>query len=151
MEELSFVPSAVSDTAGWCKPRFMCGKKWRKGGFKFFDIEAILVEDEGRPHAINLCKKYDNLRLAERSEPEVTHVRWKAVIGEKSSRGKLSACKWSRNKDMGTFRSQKVASNSLDGRSSNSDAAGEAGQESRRAKRSLRCCAKVMVCVWTLL
>ena len=52
----------------------------RKGGFKFCDIGAILVEVEGRPHAIHLC----NLRLAERNEAEVTHARWKAMIGEKS-------------------------------------------------------------------
>ena len=51
-EELSFVPSAVSDTAGWHENRFfMCEKRCRKGGFKFCDIGAILVGDDGRPHA----------------------------------------------------------------------------------------------------
>ena len=77
MEELSFVPSAVSDTAGWHKARFMCDKRCKREGFKFYDITPFSVEDEGRPHTVNLCKNCYNLRVAERNEPEVTHARWR--------------------------------------------------------------------------
>ena len=41
---------------GWHKARFMCDKRCKKEDFKFFDIAAILVEGEGRPHTVNLCK-----------------------------------------------------------------------------------------------
>ena len=51
--------------------------------------QPFVAEDEGRPHTINHCKNCHNL---ERSEPEVTHARWKATIGGRSSRGSLSAC-----------------------------------------------------------
>ena len=62
-EELSFVPSAVSDSPGWHEPRFMCDRTCRKGGFKFHDIAAMSVEDDGRLHTINLCKDCYNLRM----------------------------------------------------------------------------------------
>ena len=77
MEELSFVPSAVSDTAGWHER----DKKCTKEGLKFSDTTPILVEDERRPHAINFCMECYNLR-----DP------FQSMIGEHSSRGKLSAC-----------------------------------------------------------
>ena len=70
----------------------MCDKECNKEGFKFFDIATMLVEDDGKPHTINLCINCYALRLAERNESEVTNARWKAMVGEKSSRGKLSAC-----------------------------------------------------------
>ena len=41
MEDLSFVPNAVSDMAGWHKVRFMCDKRCMKEGFKLFDMTAI--------------------------------------------------------------------------------------------------------------
>ena len=56
LEEVGFVPSAVSDSAGWHEPlrvKHMCDKKCNKKSFKFFDIAFILVEDGGRPHTIN--------------------------------------------------------------------------------------------------
>ena len=63
----------------------MCDKKCNEEGFQFHDIAAILVENN------NLCRTCHNERLAERNESEVTNTRWKAVIGQKGSRGKLSA------------------------------------------------------------
>ena len=39
-EDMSFVPSAVSDSAQWHEPKFMCDRQGRKGGFKFCDIAA---------------------------------------------------------------------------------------------------------------
>ena len=86
MEESSLAPSAIVDANGWHKARFMCNNRCKREGFDLFDIAAILAEDEGRPHTINHCKKCYNLSLAERNEPAVTHARWKAMIGEESSR-----------------------------------------------------------------
>ena len=40
-EELSFVPSAVSDSAGWHEPRCMSDRLSMKEGFKCCDIAAI--------------------------------------------------------------------------------------------------------------
>ena len=43
-EELSFIQSAVSSSAGWHEPQLMydgqCGK-----GFKYFDIASVMVEN----------------------------------------------------------------------------------------------------------
>ena len=76
------------------------------------------------------------------------------MIGERSSRDKLSAC-MEGEKDSktgcGNASQPKVAGKRLDCRGSNRDAAGEqlprgvAGTE-----RSLSCCAKVKVCIWTV-
>ena len=56
MEEFNIIPIALSETAGWhelFKMKFMCDKKCKKEGFKFFGITTILVEDEGRSHTIS--------------------------------------------------------------------------------------------------
>ena len=37
-EELSFVASAVRDSAGWHAAKFKCDRQWQKEGFKFYDI-----------------------------------------------------------------------------------------------------------------
>ena len=58
MEELSFISSAVSESAVSREPvriKYMCDKKCNKEGFKFYDIAAVLVEDDGKTHTINLC------------------------------------------------------------------------------------------------
>ena len=41
---------AVSGSAGCYEPKFMCDRQCRKEGFKFCDIAAIMVEDDGKPH-----------------------------------------------------------------------------------------------------
>ena len=33
----------------------MCDKKCNKEDFKFYDIAALLEEDDGKPHTVNLC------------------------------------------------------------------------------------------------
>ena len=94
LEELSFVPSVVSDSARWrdsFRVKYMCDKKCNKEGFKFCDIAPILVEDDGKPHTINLCRNCYSLRLGERSDSKVTNARWDATIEQEVSRGKLSA------------------------------------------------------------
>ena len=54
-------------TAGWresFRVKYMCDKKCNKEGFKFNDIAAISVENDGKPHTINLCENCHSLRLA---------------------------------------------------------------------------------------
>ena len=51
---------ALHKPAGWHEPlrvKYMCDKKCNEQGFKFFEIASTLVEDDGRPHTINLCRK----------------------------------------------------------------------------------------------
>ena len=113
MEDLTFVPSAVSDWAGWHEPlrvKYMCDQKCNKEGFKFYDIAAILVEDDGKPHTINLCRNCYSPRLAERNESVVTNVKWKAMIEQKVSRqtvGRLRV-RGFRQKDVWSICSQKT-------------------------------------------
>ena len=77
--------------AGWYEPNFMCDMQCRKEGFKFYDIASIMVEDDGEPHTINHCTNCYNLRQEERKEPTVNGKRWRIMVGEKTSRDKLSA------------------------------------------------------------
>ena len=54
MEELSFIPSAVSE------PRLalhICDNKCNKEGFKFYQLAAIVVDEGGAAHTINQCKQ----------------------------------------------------------------------------------------------
>ena len=74
-EELSFVPIAVSSSAGWHEPKFMCDRQCWKKGFYYFDIASGMVEDTGELYTINLCESCDNLRRGNargRSEPQAT-------------------------------------------------------------------------------
>ena len=80
-EEMSFFCSAVSESAGWYEPKFVCDMQCRKEGFKFYDIASIMVEDDGEPHTINFCMKCYNLRL----EEEGANGRRQATVGDKSS------------------------------------------------------------------
>ena len=73
------------------RAKHMCDKKCNEEGFRFYDIAAVVTEDDGKPHTINLCRDCYNLRLAERTESIVTSAGWKAMIEQKFSLGKLSA------------------------------------------------------------
>ena len=55
MEELSFVPSAVSE------PRWALHMCYNKG-FKFFEIAAIVSEGGGAAHTITFCRHCYNYR-----------------------------------------------------------------------------------------
>ena len=59
-EDVSFVPSAVSDSDEWHELRFMSYRQCRKEG-----IAAIVMEDDGKPHKINFCKYCYNMRQGE--------------------------------------------------------------------------------------
>ena len=72
MEELSVVPSAVSE------PRWalhMCDE-CSKEGFKFYQLEAIVMEERGAAHTINLCKQCYNVMRMIRCERKMTAPRW---------------------------------------------------------------------------
>ena len=70
----------------------MRDRQFRKEVFMCNDIVFIIVEEDGEPDTINVCKDCFCLRQAERKEPEVTGKRKMIIFFEKSSRGKLSAC-----------------------------------------------------------
>ena len=74
-EELSVVPSAVSDSAGWHEPRCMRDRQFRKEGFMFDDIVDVIVEEDGEPDTMNVCK---GLLLFEASRKERTRGDWQA-------------------------------------------------------------------------
>ena len=89
LEDLGFVTRAVSDSAGWHEPlKCMCDQKRNEESFKLNDIASILVEDDGKPHKVNLCGHCCNLRLTDRNESKVTHASWKTMIQQKVSRGR---------------------------------------------------------------
>ena len=83
-KDSSFIPSAVSE------PRWtlhMC--EGREEGFRFYQLAAIVVEEEGTAHTINLCKQcYDLMRMI-RGERKVTASRWRKMFEQKGFRGKL--------------------------------------------------------------
>ena len=56
-EELSFVPSAVSDSTGWHETKSRCSKQHQKEGFKFYDVASVKEEDDGEPNTNNICLK----------------------------------------------------------------------------------------------
>ena len=70
----------------------MCDRQCSKEGFEFHDIAAIMVEEHGEPHTMNICRACCNLRQAEGKEPEVSGKRRRIMVVEKSCRGKRSAC-----------------------------------------------------------
>ena len=94
-EELGFVPSAVSESAGGTNlsGSNMCAtKKCNDEGFKFFAIAAMLVEDEGKPHTINLCRNCYNSGWQKETNSNVTGAGWKTMIEQKVSRGETKSC-----------------------------------------------------------
>ena len=63
----------------------MCERQCRKASNKFYDTEAIMVEDDGEPHVMNFFEDCCKFRHAERKAPEVSGKRWRIMVGEKSS------------------------------------------------------------------
>ena len=105
----------------------MCDQKCNTEGLRFYDIAAILAEDDGKPHTINLCRNCFNLRLAERNESVVTNAKWKAMIEQK---GLEADCRppsgqMVSSKGCGTICSQKLVGKGLDGGGHEGGAAGE--------------------------
>ena len=74
IEELSFVPSAVSE------PRWvlhMCDNKCNHEGFRFYQLAAVVTEGGGAAHTINLCKQCYIERRQKQGEQPVTAARWR--------------------------------------------------------------------------
>ena len=57
-EELSFIPSTVSNSGDWHEPQFMCDKQCRRKGFKYSHIASVVVGDDGEPHTKKHCKEF---------------------------------------------------------------------------------------------
>ena len=80
----------------------------------------------------SISARNDNLRLVERSDPEVTHASWNPMIFWACLGGKgFESRMWER------FAATKVQ-------------LGEADPRNRLAHGSLSCCTRVMVCGWTV-
>ena len=116
MEELSFVPSAVSE------PRWalhICDNKCREKGFTFFQVAAIVSQEGGAAHTINLSKQCYNERRLKPGEEEVTASKWRALVGQRAFRRKLWAAFWYGTflaQDVGTFHHQKSVDQIVPGR-----------------------------------
>ena len=51
-----------------------------KKGFEFFDIEAVVSEEGGAAHTINLYKKFYKERRVQQGEAEVAGAKWRALL-----------------------------------------------------------------------
>ena len=92
----------------------MTGKAGKKASS--YDIASTVVGDDGEPHKVNFCMNCFHLRQEERKKPAVISKRWRITVGEKCSRGKLSACLGSKgfdNKMWECYAAQKVYAKSL--------------------------------------
>ena len=82
MEELSFVPSAVSE------PRWalhMCNDKCNKEGFWFYQLTAIVTEGGGgNVRTINLCKQCYNDRRLKEGERAVAASSWREIVEQRA-------------------------------------------------------------------
>ena len=65
--------------------------KCKEKGFKFFEIAAIVMEEGGAAHTIDLCWRCYGGRRLTRGEKEVTAAKWSALVQQKAFRGKLWA------------------------------------------------------------
>ena len=74
MEEIGFAPSAFSEPRGaihWCDNRYS------EHGFRFSQIGAMVTEEGGEAHAINLCKLCWSERLARQGKQPVKAAEWR--------------------------------------------------------------------------
>ena len=86
MDELSFIPGAVSEPRG---ALYMHDNKCSKEGFKFYQLAAIVIEGGGAAHTINLCKQSHNERRQKQGERAATASRWREMKEQKAFGGKL--------------------------------------------------------------
>ena len=134
MEEMGFVPSGVSDSAGWrelLRVKNTCGKKCEKESFKFYGLASIVEEEDGKPHTINLRTNCSDSRLTESGESKVTNAVWKEMIRQKTSRGRLRAAFGSDgflHKKVGAFYDQEEVGKAFAGRSNEFGAEGDRQQ-----------------------
>ena len=107
MDELSFVPSAVSD------PRWalhMWNNKCREKGFQFFQIAAIVSKERDAAHTLNLCWTCHTERRLKQGEEDVAACR--ALVERKVFSREVTGTFWYGTilaQDVGTFHHQKKA------------------------------------------
>ena len=63
-DELSFIPSAVVSSAGWCEHQFTRDRQSRKKGFLYFGIASVMVEDDGEPYTTNPSQSHYDVEEA---------------------------------------------------------------------------------------
>ena len=80
------MPSAVSEPL-WAL--HVCDNKCSEQGFKYFQQAAVVTEEGGAVHTINLCKQCYNEWRVEQGEQPVKAAKWREMMGEKAYRGKL--------------------------------------------------------------
>ena len=86
VEEIGFVPSAVSEPA-WAL--HLCDKKCSNPGFKYFQLVAVVSEENGAVRTNNLCQQCYNERRVQQGEQPVEAAQWKEMVELKAYRGKL--------------------------------------------------------------
>ena len=94
MEEMGFVPKAVSEPAGCREPlrvKHMCDKKCNEEGFNFCDLAAIVADADDKPHTIHFCRNCYHCRLTERGEPNINQCSLEKMIRHETSRDRLWA------------------------------------------------------------
>ena len=74
LKKLSSVPSGVSDSAGWREPLSL-GHAHATKRLQFVKhLATIVVEEDGKPHTINLCRDCYYCMLAASGESKVTNA-----------------------------------------------------------------------------
>ena len=64
---------AVSRSAVWHEPKFMCDKQCWEKGFKYHAIASVIVEDECEPHMINILQKLVHSEQGERKKVAISY------------------------------------------------------------------------------
>ena len=85
-EEMGCVPSALSEPRGpinWCDDP--CSEK----AVSYWQIAAMVVEEGGEAHTINLCQQCCNERLVQHGKPRLNLWRWRAVVKMMAHRGRI--------------------------------------------------------------
>ena len=93
LEELSFVLSAVSDSAGWGEPlsiKYRCDNECNEEGFKFFDIAAILGGKRRQTAHDRPLSKLLQLQAGRKRRIKGDQCRVEDHDRTKGSRGRLS-------------------------------------------------------------
>ena len=78
---MDFVPSALSEPRGaihWCDNQ--CSEH----GFRFNQIGAVVTEEGGEAHAINLCKLCYNERLVRQEKQPLKAAEWREIVERKA-------------------------------------------------------------------
>ena len=84
-EELAFVPSALSEPRG---PIYWCDNRCSEKGIRYWQIAAMVVEEDGEAYTINLCQQCYNEQLVQ-VKPRLQVWQWERVVEKKAHRGRI--------------------------------------------------------------